>query len=237
MKKLIEIKNLSFCYNHKPILKNINLSIDENEFIGIIGPNGGGKTTLLKLIMGFYEPHEGSILINKKKPKDVRNLFGYVPQIYAFKKTFPISVLDVVMLGDLFNNKKIKYNKSLKEKAIFLLEKVGLKNFINSPFGSLSGGQSQKVLITRALISDPKILILDEPTANIDIETEEKIFDLFQEKERTILMVNHNLDTVVKKAKKIFIVETTLEKHLPEDICEHFKLGLYHKPLINKKND
>jgi zinc transport system ATP-binding protein len=235
MKKLIEIKNLNFCYNHKPILKNINLSINENEFIGIIGPNGGGKTTLLKLIMGFYEPHEGKILINNKKPQDVRNLFGYVPQIYAFKKTFPISVLEVVMLGDIFKDKKIGCNKILKEKAVFLLEKVGLKKFISSPFGSLSGGQSQRVLIARALISDPKILILDEPTANIDIETEEKMFNLFQEKDRTILMVNHNLDTIVQKTKKIFIVETTLEKKLPKDICAHFKLGLYHNPLINKK--
>ncbi|NGX56938.1 MAG: High-affinity zinc uptake system ATP-binding protein ZnuC [Candidatus Anoxychlamydiales bacterium] len=237
MKKLIEIKNLSFCYNTKPILKNINLTINENEFIGIIGPNGGGKTTLLKLIMGFYEPHSGTILINKKKPEDIRNVFGYVPQVYSFKKTFPISVLDVVILGSLYNDKKIASNKVLKEKAIDLLKKVGLKKFINNPFGSLSGGQSQRVLIARALISDPKILILDEPTANIDSETEEKIFDLFQDEKnkRTILMVNHNLDTVIKKVEKICIIETTIECHLPKDICEHFKLGLYHKPIKLKK--
>jgi zinc transport system ATP-binding protein len=233
MKNQIEIKNLSFCYSAKPILKDVNVTINKNEFIGIIGPNGGGKTTLLKLLMGFLSPHVGKIKIFGKKPQNVRNIFGYVPQSYNIDRTFPISVLDVVLLNTINKGSIFGYSKKIKEKAVSLLEKLGLKDHIHSPYGKLSGGQTQRALIARALIFDPEILILDEPTANIDIKAEQEIFDLLtNEKKRTILMVTHDLNTIISKVQKVLTVQCYVNTMLPEEVCKHFTLGLYHKPII-----
>ncbi len=236
MKKQIEIKNLRFCYSTKPILKDVNITINKNEFIGIIGPNGGGKTTLLKLLMGFFTPHMGTIKIFGKKPQDIRHKFGYVPQSYNIDRTFPISVLDVVLLNTLNKKSFFSYPKTIKTKAKDLLEKVGLKDHIYSPYGKLSGGQTQRALIARALISDPEILILDEPTANIDIEAEKDIFDLLtKDQTKTILMVTHDLNTIIEKVEKVLTVQCYVNTLLPKDVCKHFTLGLYHKPIIKIK--
>ena len=236
MKKIL-IKDLSFCYKIKQILHKVNLTIEKDDFIGIIGPNGGGKSTLLKLIMGFYTPHTGYIKIFNKTPKEARDLIGYVPQSYNTDKSFPITVLDVVLMGIYKNSKFGFFSKKQKEMAAELLKDLGLKDEIHKQFGKLSGGQIQKVLIARALISDPEILILDEPTANIDNESEKKIFELLLSKKRTILMVSHDLQTIVTKVKNIFVVDTNVQSFLPKDICEHFKLGLYHNPLLGNKNE
>ncbi|MFA6119571.1 MAG: ABC transporter ATP-binding protein [Parachlamydiales bacterium] len=239
MKKILEIEKVSFCYKVKPILKDVNLSVEEGDFLGIIGPNGGGKTTLLKLIIGIYAPHTGRIRVFGKEPREVREKFGYVPQAYNIDKQFPITVLEFVLLGMLTKSHFGFFKKDQKEKAIQILEKMGLKNFVHSPFGSLSGGETQKALIARALISDPEILILDEPTANIDPESEKTIFDILTEinKTTTILMVSHDLQTIISRVKKVITVQCSVNTLLPSEVCEHFALGLYHSPIIRKKND
>ncbi|MBN2479806.1 MAG: ABC transporter ATP-binding protein, partial [Parachlamydiales bacterium] len=233
-KKALEISNLRFCYKVKQILQDVNLNVNVGDFVGIIGPNGGGKTTLLKLIMGMLSPHTGSIKIFNKKPTEVREKFGYVPQIYHIDKSFPITTLDATLLGIFSKTKFGFFTKKQKDLAKDILEQVGLKDFIKSPFSKLSGGQTQRALIARALISDPEILILDEPTANIDLESEQMIFDLLinSPKKRTILMVSHDLETIIKKVKKIIIVDCKVTTMLPHEVCEHFKIGLYHKPII-----
>ena len=237
MKNIIQIENLNFCYKVKPILKDVNLKIEKGEFLGIIGPNGGGKTTLLKLIMGMLKSHRGKIKILNKSPKERRDSIGYVPQTYSLDKQFPITTLELVLLGLLKHSKFGFFTKSQKLKAKDLLEKVGLKEFINSPFGKLSGGQAQRALIARALISDPQILILDEPTANIDPESEKSIFDILMKsnKKRTILMVSHDLNTILNRVKKIITVNINVETMDPKKICEHFSLGLYHTPILSGK--
>lgn len=237
MKNIIKIKNLDFCYKIKPILKDINLTIDEGDFIGIIGPNGGGKTTLLKIIIGMLQPHRGKVKVFNKSPKESRDRFGYVPQSYHIDKFFPITTLEVVMLGMVKNSFFSFFSKKQKEKAKDLLEKVGLKNFINKPFGKLSGGQIQRALIARSLISDPDILILDEPIANIDQDSEKLIFDILlnSDKKRTILMVSHDIHTIINKVKKVLVVNCKLEILNTTEVCEHFSLGLYHPYLTKDK--
>ncbi|NGX28815.1 MAG: High-affinity zinc uptake system ATP-binding protein ZnuC [Candidatus Anoxychlamydiales bacterium] len=237
MKEIIKLEKVSFCYKVKPILQDINLSIDKGDFIGIIGPNGGGKTTLLKLLMGMLIPHTGKIQIFGKNPKINRDKIGYVPQIYRIDKEFPISTLEVVLLGAIKDSFLGFFKKEIKNKAKDLLEKVGLKDFIDKPFGKLSGGQSQRALIARALISDPEILILDEPTANIDPESERAIFDILinSNKQRTILMVSHDLHTIVNEVKKVITVRQFATVLKPKEVCKHFGIGLYHTPIIAKK--
>lgn len=237
MKNIIKIQKLNFCYKVKPILIDVNLNIEAGDFIGIIGPNGGGKTTLLKLIMGMLEPHRGKIKIFNENPKDMRDKIGYVPQKYNLDKYFPITNLELVLLGALTKSKFGFFTKKQKEKAKDLLEKVGLKEFIDKPFGKLSGGQAQRALIARALISDPDILILDEPTASIDPESEKSIFDILikSNKKRTILMVSHDLNTIIKEVKKVITVQKKVTIMTPEIVCKHFALGLYHPTIIGQQ--
>jgi len=235
MKPIIKLEKVSFCYKIKPILRDVNLTIHQGDFIGIIGPNGGGKTTLLKLIMGMLTPHKGKINIHNKNPKEVRDKFGYVPQSYSIDKLFPITTLEVVLLGLLKRSYFGFFSKKQKEKAINILKQVGLKDHIKKAFGQLSGGQAQRALIARALISDPEILILDEPTANIDPESEKYFLDILTEnKNRTILMVSHDLQTIIKEVKKVIVVQCYVNSLSPKEVCKHFSLGLYHKPLIGK---
>jgi zinc transport system ATP-binding protein len=224
----IKLENVSFKYENENVLENVSFSIKKNDFIAIIGPNGGGKTTLIKLIMGFIAPTKGKIKIKKEQ-------IGYVPQHLKIDRQFPINVLDLVLTGSIAKSPWFGFfPKNLKEKARELLDKIELLDHQNSCFGSLSGGQMQKALIARALMSDPSILILDEPTANIDAESEKKILELLLEnKNRTILMVTHHIETIVDKVKKIICVQKTVKSLLPKDICEHFALGLYHYPLLN----
>lgn len=234
MKTIIKFEKVSFCYQIKPILKDVNLTISEGDFIGIIGPNGGGKTTLLKLLMGMLTPHFGHIKVFNKGPKEARDKMGYVPQSYNTDKTFPITALDVVLLGMLAKSRFGFFSKQLKDKAKYLLDEIGLKPFVNTPFGKLSGGQIQRVLIARALISDPEILILDEPIANIDPSSQKNILNLLvnSKKKRTVLMVSHDLQTIIHEVKKIITVQCEVHSTLPKEVCEHFSLGLYHKPII-----
>jgi zinc transport system ATP-binding protein len=222
----VHLKNIFFSYDSNVILKDSSADIDHNTFTGIIGPNGCGKTTLLKLILGLLKPNKGQIKILGKSPKDVLGKLGYVPQMANMDRDFPISTLELVMMGD--TKTKIK---ELKDKAINLLEIIGLKELMNSPIKYLSGGQFQRALIARSLIADPQLLVLDEPTANIDTKSEEKIIDLLLrfKKYGTILMVSHNLDVISKAADEVLLVQNNITTLPVDKICGHFALGLYHK--------
>ncbi len=222
---MIELKDLNFSYDHTPVLQNVSFNISPGEFIGIIGPNGGGKTTLLKLILGFLNPTSGTI----SKAPDLR--VAYVPQIHRADTAFPLSVLELVGLGDI-------RSKSWKEKAMSALEKVNLTEFAHRPFAALSGGQLQRALIARALVAEPTLLILDEPTANLDVEAQEDIHTLLasMKKQITIVMVSHDLQTIVSSVDRILCVQGKVTSSLPNEICEHFTVGLYHKPLLDKEH-
>lgn len=234
----VYLDNLSFAYQDTPVLKEVSCHIKEGEFVGIIGPNGGGKTTLLKLIMGFLKPSSGIIKVFGKAPAIARYDMAYVPQTLRFDKQFPISVMELVLSGRLSRLPWFgRYNSNDKKIALDALEKVGLSDFQNSAFGNLSGGQAQRALIARALVSEPKLLLLDEPTASVDSQVEADIYNILKKLTgtMTILMVTHDLKTAIDQVQRVLCVQGGVISLQPQEVCEHFALGLYHPPLINAK--
>jgi zinc transport system ATP-binding protein len=232
---VIDINNLSFSYENSPLLANVSLQVKRGEFIGVIGPNGGGKTTLLKLLMGFLQPNGGKISLFKRPPAAARLRIGYVPQVHRTDRDFPITLHELVLLGALSTVSFLgAYPPEIKEKALDLIEKLGLSPHKDQLFGSLSGGLAQRALLARALLSDPDLLLLDEPTANIDPPSSAAIFDLLSsfKGKKTVLFVTHDLRAVVERVDRILCVQGKIQILLPKDICEHFALGLYHTPLL-----
>lgn len=237
--KILAIHHLFFHYDSLTTLEDVNVEIFQGEFVGIFGPNGGGKTTLLKLIMGFLRPQKGKVLLFGRPPEEMRHLIGYVPQAMRFDRDFPISVLEVVMMGSL---RKLSwwgtYPAGAKRKAMAALDLVGLTHKAKASFGTLSGGEAQRTLIARAIIDEPALLLLDEPTANVDREAEQNIYarltDLNQT--MTILMVTHDLQTIIDKVGKLLCVQRRVTSLKAKEVCEHFALGLYHAPLTSKRH-
>lgn len=233
MNPAIEVQDLSFSYDRLTALKNVSFKINEGEFAGIIGPNGGGKTTLLKLLLGFLTPTKGSVKIFGKPPSKVRQCMAYVPQTVHYDPEFPISVLEVVLGGKL---SKLPWFGRFPKKEVGAakesLEKMNLANFADRSFGSLSTGQAQRALFARALVSHPKILLLDEPTACVDHQSESQIHHLLHSlpKDITVLMVTHDLQTILEDVQKVLTVHGTVDFLGPKEVCEHFKHGVYHKP-------
>ncbi|NGX26763.1 MAG: High-affinity zinc uptake system ATP-binding protein ZnuC [Chlamydiae bacterium] len=235
----ISVENLSFAYEkHFLVLKNLSFSIAKGEFIGIFGPNGGGKTTLLKLLLGLLSPLEGKVQVLGRPPSEVTDRLGYVPQVRRFDKSFPISVLDVVLQGCLAKYRGYgNFSQDLKEKALEALERVGLQDKAKLAFGTLSGGQIQRILLARALASDPEILLLDEATVGIDPEALREIFQflLNLRGKITIVLVTHELQIIAKEMNYLFCVNREISTFSPQQVCEHFAMGLYHPPLMKDK--
>ena len=171
MTPILELKNVSAGYDHEVILHQVNLKIYEHDFLGIIGPNGGGKTTLLKVILGLLKPYSGEVIY----PVSRQNLFGYLPQNSRFDQRFPIDVTEVVLSG-LMSEKGLykSYTRAEKQKAWDLLDQYGMGAYKKAPIGDLSGGQMQRVFLCRAIIASPRILILDEPTTYVDSNFEKE---------------------------------------------------------------
>lgn len=228
MNEAISCQHLSFGYDDSLILNDISFSVLKGEFIGIIGPNGGGKSTLLKLILGFLKPTSGSLEVFSER-------MAYVPQNMKFDRHFPISALEVVLQGRLSHLPWYgAFSPVEKQKSLDALAQVGLEFLADRPFGTLSGGQQQRVLIARALSSEPTLLLLDEPTANLDPEAEKEIFSILRSLRRkmTILMVTHDLQTAIDEVDRILVVQRGLISYSPKEVCEHYALGLYHPPLV-----
>jgi len=230
----IVVKDLTFSYGNATILDNASFTIETGSFVGIFGPNGGGKTTLLKLLMGFLRPTKGQISLFQLPPQQARSLIGYVPQALSCDKQFPISTLEVVLMGQLSTLRWWGgYSKEVQKNAYDILESLGLSSEAHKPFGALSGGQAQRALIARALMGKPQILLLDEPTANIDTAAQQEIYKILKtlSPSITILMVSHDLQTILDRAEKLLCVQRQVTTLLPKEVCQHFALGLYHSPL------
>ncbi|CDR34590.1 metal ABC transporter ATP-binding protein [Criblamydia sequanensis] len=234
-------EDVSFYYHDgTKVLSNVNFFLKEKEFLGVIGPNGGGKTTLLKLLLGLLTPTHGRIEVFGKSPKENRQVFSYVPQHPTFDKSFPISVGELALSGRLKHLPWFgKFNKEDKKISEEALEKVGILDLKERPIGSLSGGQLQRALIARALASQPTLLILDEPTASVDKEAERKIYHLLKNLSETItiVMVTHDLSTAIQLVDRVLCVEGQVSTFKTSEVCEHFALGLYHAPLLKKNVD
>lgn len=235
---IINIKDLSFSYDTQNVLENINLEIEEKDFLAIIGPNGGGKSTLLKLILGIYKAQEGNISIYNNEPSKNLSSIGYVPQNTNINTNFPIKVIEVVMMGHIKDKEEksksksflhkyfnIGYNEFEKSCALEALRQVGMEEFANKKIGTLSGGQRQRVMIARALCAHPSILILDEPTASIDVSWQKQIYDLLKElnKSLTIIVVSHDISVILEYANKAAHINKTLTYHNISELRNTFK--------------
>jgi len=229
MKKLLEIKDLSAGYDGNIVLENISLEIFSNDFIGVIGPNGGGKTTLIKTVLGLVKPISGEmhLLISKKN-------IGYLPQVNQIDKRFPISVIDVVRSGKantaLFSS--FHKNKQEKEKAESLLQEMGILAIRNKSIGELSGGQMQRVFLCRALMNEPELLVLDEPSTYVDNNFEGELYLKLKElnNRMAILLISHDVGTISFFVKTIACVNRSLHHH-PSNIISEEQLTSYNCPL------
>jgi zinc transport system ATP-binding protein len=232
MEKLVELKSVYAGYNDEVILNNVSLDIYDNDFIGIIGPNGGGKTTLLKVILGLIKPFKGTVKVFHSD-SDKRNPIGYLPQFNKIDHKFPIKVIDIVLSGLMFGNKLFfKYAKSDYTKACDTLKRIGISNLKDYPVGELSGGQLQKVLLARAIVSSPQLLILDEPNTYVDNQFEGELYEILNElnKEMAIIIVSHDLGTIASYIKTIACVNRSLHYHKSNKITEA-QLASYNCPI------
>ncbi len=224
---IIEIEHLDFAYGDQLVLKQITLPIDEGSTLGVIGPNGGGKSTLLKLLLNQHRPTRGTIRIAGLNPARAvarGDVLGYLPQNHPVNETFPISVRQVARLGLAGKTGMLRpYRKEDLKFVDWLLEKVGVAELAERPIGSISGGQRQRALIARALAAKPKVLLLDEPTTGIDRSGQQKfiefIADLKKELNLTVVFVSHDLRAVSAMADRIACLNVTLHYHdVPERI-------------------
>ena len=213
---LIEINNLSFSYSKDKVLENINLTVNEKDFLAIIGPNGGGKSTLLKLILGINHVKSGEIKVLNENPSKNLSKIGYVPQNTNINIDFPIKVIEVVLMGHVGGKQPLfGYGTDEKLCAMGALAQVGMEEFFDKKIGSLSGGQRQRVMIARALCAHPKILLLDEPTSSIDVEGQKQIYDLLKElnKSITIVVVSHDISVILSYASKVAHINKNISYH------------------------
>ncbi|MCG6880010.1 MAG: ABC transporter ATP-binding protein [Deltaproteobacteria bacterium] len=230
----IEMKGIWFSYERTPILENISFTLKQGDFLGMIGPNGGGKTTLLKLLLGILKPDRGLIRVLGEEPHRARRRVGYVPQNTDANNTFPVSVMDVVLMGRLAITRMGK-NFSSKDRPMVeeALRKVGMWNRKNTQIGKLSGGQRQRVLIARALVAEPEILFLDEPTAKVDPEFESNIYDFLKElnQRATIMTITHDVGVISRYVKSVACVNRTLIYHEEAQITNEMLEMAYECPV------
>ncbi|MGE5393935.1 MAG: metal ABC transporter ATP-binding protein [Candidatus Saccharibacteria bacterium] len=228
-KKLIEIKDLSAGYENHIVLDKVSLNILANDFIGVIGPNGGGKTTLIKAILGLIRPFSGEMKLHISK----KNI-GYLPQVNQIDKRFPISVIDVVRSGKadtaLFSS--FHQNTREKEKAESLLQEMGIIGIRNKSIGELSGGQMQRVFLCRALMNEPELLLLDEPSTYVDNNFEGELYLKLKElnNRMAILLISHDVGTISFFVKTIACVNRSLHYH-PSNVITEEQLASYNCPL------
>jgi zinc transport system ATP-binding protein len=230
----VDFDHVTVKYDDAIALNDVNFHIEDGDYVGIIGPNGGGKTTILKSILGLVQPSMGTVAIFGQSPQKERGVVGYVPQVAQFERYFPIDVMDVVLMGRLNKSGLLKrYSKHDKEKAVESLNYVGLADQRHRQLGKLSGGQIQRVMVARALASDPRILLLDEPTASVDFQTEQNLYDLLGalNEKMTIILVSHDVGVVSSHVKSLACLNRRLFHHGAKEILPEVMEAVYGCPV------
>lgn len=230
MDPLIKINNLTVGYDKVPVLQKVNLDIFDYDFLGVIGPNGGGKTTLLKAILGLLKPFSGKIIF-RTDFKGQRKAIGYLPQVKHIDKKFPITVFDVVKSGEIMRS-NVKSEIPVKEKVGNLLNEMGIYDIRTKAIGQLSGGQMQRVFLCRALLSNPKLLILDEPDTFVDNRFEGELYEKLHllNQKMAIILVSHDIGTISAYVKTIACVNNDLHYH-PSNKITQDQLDGYNCPI------
>lgn len=243
---LIEIKNLSAGYDSRTVLRNVNLTVYDRDFLGIIGPNGGGKTTLIKCILGLLKPTTGEILYRVTTASNNNPAFldnsatnsqfsmGYLPQYNSIDRKFPITVEEVILSG-LSSQKSLisRFTATHREKARQVIARMGLEGLEKRAIGALSGGQLQRALLGRAIISDPALVVLDEPSTYIDKRFEARLYELLAEinHDCAIILVSHDIGTVLQQVKSIACVNETLDYHPDTGVSEEWLERNFNCPI------
>ena len=229
---VVEAHDVSFGYDSRLVLTEVNFTVHSGEIVAVIGPNGGGKSTLVKLLLGLLDPQQGTLRVFGKQPSAVRSKLGYVPQYSAFDTRFPINVYEVVLTGCV-RPVVGKYTRSDKAAAEKALERVGMSDLVKRSFAGLSGGQRQRVLIARALVGEPAILLLDEPTANVDAFMSDRFLELIGQlaADRTVFFVTHDTGYVSTEADRVFCINRTLREHPVEALGHDLIHTTYGRPV------
>ena len=250
---LIEIKNLSAGYDSRTVLRNVNLTVYDRDFLGIIGPNGGGKTTLIKCILGLLKPTTGEILYRVTTASNNNPAFldnsatnsqfstlnsqfsmGYLPQYNSIDRKFPITVEEVILSG-LSSQKSLisRFTATHREKARQVIARMGLEGLEKRAIGALSGGHLQRALLGRAIISDPALVVLDEPSTYIDKRFEARLYELLAEinHDCAIILVSHDIGTVLQQVKSIACVNETLDYHPDTGVSEEWLERNFNCPI------
>jgi zinc transport system ATP-binding protein len=224
------IHHVTFGYDASPVLEDVSLDVAANELVCVVGPNGGGKTTLLKLILGLLKPSSGAVRVFGGQPEESRGRVGYVTQYQKFDATFPVRVSDVVLMGRIRSGWPMcRYSRADREAASRALEEVSLSSFAHRPFSSLSGGQRQRVLIARALASEPELLLLDEPTASLDVRFEHELNALLSQlrSRMTVMVVTHDLGFVSSCVQRVVCVNRHVAVHPTSQLTDEAVQALY----------
>ena len=233
-REVIRIRDLWAGYDEDPVLEGINLSVWESDFIGLIGPNGGGKTTLIKVLLGLLPPQRGEVQIMGKPVEEGRQHIGYVPQVVVFDREFPISVWEVALMGRLGKRGLFRYYSTQDQEIVAeALRKVEMLDQRKRAIGELSGGQRQRVYIARALATQPDILLLDEPTASVDPQISGSIYELLNELNQkvTILLISHDMSAISSYTKTVGCLNRQLFYHGGREVTEDMVSASYHCPI------
>lgn len=230
----IDVEHLWFAFDERPIIQDVNFRLEQGDFLGILGPNGGGKTTLLKLLLGLLKPDKGTIRILGQEPRDASHRVGYVPQHTDFNISFPISALELALMGRL-SQARIgrRYSREDRSKVEEALKRVGMWEERATPIGHLSGGQRQRVFIARALATDPKILFLDEPTSSVDAEFQVDLYGFLRDLNRsvTIVVITHDIGVISRHVKSVACINRKMIFHGEGQITTEMLNMAYQCPV------
>lgn len=231
----VRFRNVQFAYDDTPVFTSpVTFGIAPLDFACVVGPNGGGKTTLLKLVLGLLRPAGGAIEVFGQSPADCRERVGYMPQHAQLDPKFPVTVQDVVLMGRLRRSGPLlRFSRADADRARAALERVRLAGMDRRPFASLSGGQRQRVLIARALACEPSLLLLDEPTAGLDVAAQDDLYELMHElnERMTIFMVSHDRSFVSKFVKTVICVNRKVDVHATPEIAGEFISEMYGRDM------
>lgn len=234
MNKLIHVDQVTAGYENKTVLSDISLDVWEDDFLGIIGPNGGGKTTLLKVILGLLKPEKGQVRFYWQGEETASLRIGYLPQLNKIDRKFPIAVREVIASGLAAEKKPFRdFSPGQWERVREVVAQMGLEGLENRPIGELSGGQLQRVLLGRSMVSRPQVLILDEPNSYVDKRFESHFYHLLEtvNRESAIILVSHDIGTVLSMVKNIACVNETLHYHSGADISSEWLEDKYACPI------